>query len=253
VNQLQLDGRLAQHLFTSVAEHLFARPIDVDELALGADDVASVRRRLEQNAEALFALPQRNLSRSSRLDQAPLAQRALDGVGQAREGLRRLDDVVERAGAHGAHCALLVAVARQDQHGQHGLVARPGQQVEGIAVCQIQVREDERRGVTGDLPLGLRKRGREAQSVTRLWSQHTRHCLGMRGVVFDDQNDRLEPPFAHAAELLLIALWSVTAEPEACQPANRSVTSREWLSRSMIAVETPGWRGATKAILLVCN
>ena len=31
------------------------------------------------------------------------------------------------------------------------------------------------------------------------------------------------------------------------QEAKLSVRAREWLSRSMIAVEAPGWRGATKA------
>ena len=32
-----------------------------------------------------------------------------------------------------------------------------------------------------------------------------------------------------------------------------TLRAREWLSRSMIAVEAPGWRGATKAHTAVCN
>jgi hypothetical protein len=35
--------------------------------------------------------------------------------------------------------------------------------------------------------------------------------------------------------------------------AMSAVRAREWLSRSMIAVEAPGWRGATKAHTAVCN
>jgi hypothetical protein len=30
-------------------------------------------------------------------------------------------------------------------------------------------------------------------------------------------------------------------------PTSRALRAREWLSRSMITVEAPGWRGTTKA------
>jgi hypothetical protein len=38
------------------------------------------------------------------------------------------------------------------------------------------------------------------------------------------------------------------------RPRQMELRAREWLSRSMIAVEAPGWQGATKATSsLVCN
>ena len=170
-------------LFAGVAQRVAPGEVHEQELTVRPHALDEVGGPVEEIPQAGLAFP--DLAK-----QAPLGERAVDLLGQAAEigALQILDQIVPHSGPQGAGGRILVAGPGSQDHNLIGPVFAGAEQIEGGAVGELVIGENDVEGRRGQLPAGLAEIQRHGDIVGEVPVPHeTREFLTIDGVVLNEQ------------------------------------------------------------------